>query len=131
VYVGFVPAADWQPGQTPDQSKFVGTAFVPNATIVSGAFTKAITLPAGTVTDASQSWGVATFCAHACALTERSLDTFTPLTFAAAAGDNQQTITGVIPEPEPAGDFIWTIDGDDHAVALGAAVNKGSYLQLT
>jgi hypothetical protein len=57
-------------------------------------------------------------------------ETFTPITFTTTSTD-QQTITAIIPEPEPGGEFSWTIDADDHTVSLGTAENKGAYLQAT
>ncbi|OCI33244.1 HtaA domain-containing protein [Oerskovia enterophila] len=48
--------------------------------IVDGAFTTTITVPAGSF-DATKEYVVATSAAHALSVTDRSLDTFTPVTF--------------------------------------------------
>jgi len=131
LYVGFVSAAKWQPGQVPVASDFIAK-FIPTAQIVNGAFTTTIEVPANTAT--SGNWGVGTYCAHACATTNRTLDSWTSVLFSSAPvepGAGDLSITATIPEQEPAGEFSWTIDSEDRAVVLTEAENKGSYLQST
>jgi hypothetical protein len=82
VYVGLIEASKWQPGQVPNQADFVGTQFVSKAAIINSGFSTTVTVPANTVTDTGASYGIATFCAHGCANTNRGFDTFTPVTFA-------------------------------------------------
>lgn len=82
VYVGLVDASKWQPGQIPNQADFIGTTFVPKATITGGNLSTTVTVAANAVTNTGASYGVATFCAHGCANTNRGFDTFTPVTFA-------------------------------------------------
>lgn len=45
------------------------------------------------------------------------------------AGDGTETVTTTIPQAP--GEFAWTIEGADHAVDLGAAINHGAYWQAT
>jgi hypothetical protein len=81
VYVGLVATDDWVPGETPSIADFIGAQFVPKQAIVAGAFQTTVTVPANAVTDPDKDYAIGTICAHACSLTERSLDASTPVTF--------------------------------------------------
>jgi hypothetical protein len=80
VNIGSVDA--WTPGTVPDASKFVKSGWVMPRSVVNGAFTTTLVIPANTL-DRSLSYGVSTFAAHALSATDRTLDTFTPFTFKA------------------------------------------------
>ncbi|MFJ2299133.1 HtaA domain-containing protein [Oerskovia paurometabola] len=69
----------WSGGSALPGTGWLQQAFVPAALVKDGAFTTTITVPAGTL-DASKSYQVATSAAHGLSVTDRSLDTLTPIT---------------------------------------------------
>jgi hypothetical protein len=81
VYTGLVSAAKWQPGQAPNPADFIGTTYTPKVALVGGALSTTVVVPAGAVTDPAATYGVATFCAHACSASNRAFDSFTPVDF--------------------------------------------------
>jgi hypothetical protein len=78
-YVNVGSTTAWAPGSVPDASKFLVSGWVMPRSIVGGSFTTTLVVPAGTL-DRTLSYGVATFAAHALSVTDRSLDSFTPIT---------------------------------------------------
>jgi hypothetical protein len=78
-YVNVGSTAAWTPGTVPDAGKFVVSGWVQPRSIVNGAFSTTLVIPANSL-DRSLSYGVATFAAHALSVTDRSLDSFTPIT---------------------------------------------------
>ncbi|PJJ61966.1 HtaA domain-containing protein [Compostimonas suwonensis] len=80
VYVNVGAKSAWQPGQVPDASGFLATTWVMPNQVVGGSFTTTVTVPAGTF-DKNLSYGVSTFAAHGLSITNRSLDTYTPISF--------------------------------------------------
>lgn len=78
-YVLLGEASIWSGGSALPGAGWLKQAFVPSALVKDGAFTTTITVPAGTL-DASKSYQVATSAAHGLSVTDRSLDTFTPIT---------------------------------------------------
>ncbi len=78
VYVNVGESSMWSPGSTPPSSGFVDSAFVPKASIVDGAFSTTLTIPADTLQEGTD-YSVMAFCAHGCSLTDRSLDAETAL----------------------------------------------------
>ncbi|MBD7950097.1 HtaA domain-containing protein [Oerskovia rustica] len=81
-YVLLGETSVWSGGSALPGAGWLKQAFVPSALVKDGAFTTTITVPAGTL-DASKSYQVATSAAHGLSVTDRSLDTFTPITFKA------------------------------------------------
>ncbi|WP_030151070.1 HtaA domain-containing protein [Oerskovia turbata] len=73
----------WSGGSALPGTGWVKQVFVPSTLVKDGAFTTTITVPAGTL-DASTSYQVATSAAHGLSVTDRSLDTFTPITLQGA-----------------------------------------------
>lgn len=85
-YVLFGETAVWQ-GEGPLPSAgWITQAWVMPGQIVDGAFSLQVTVPAGTL-DGSKSYNVATSAAHMLSVTDRSLDTFTPVSVARQGGD--------------------------------------------
>ncbi|MFF2620510.1 HtaA domain-containing protein [Oerskovia jenensis] len=80
-YVLLGETSVWSGGSALPGAGWLKQAFVPSALVKDGAFTTTITVPAGTL-DASKSYQVATSAAHGLSVTDRTLDTFTPITFA-------------------------------------------------
>jgi len=108
VYVGLVATADWTPGQTPNAADFIGAQFVPKQTIINGAFSRAVTVPAGAVTNPSASYIIGTFCAHACAANNRTLDASTPITFRHAPTAPTAVVAKAGPSNPTAGPLVVT-----------------------
>lgn len=81
-YVLFGENSVWSGGAPLPSAGWVAQAWVPSSAIVDGAFSVQLTVPAG-VLDPSKSYQVATSAAHGLSVTDRSLDTFTPVAVAA------------------------------------------------
>ncbi|MHA7134775.1 HtaA domain-containing protein [Oerskovia turbata] len=79
VYVLFGEKSVWSGGSPLPGAGWLKQAFVPAAMVRGGAFATTITVPAGTL-DPSKTYQVATSAAHALSVTDRTLDTFTPIT---------------------------------------------------
>lgn len=79
VYVLFGETSLWSGQAAPPSGGWIKEGWVP--TILDGAFTTTLTIPAGTL-EPGTSYQVATSAAHGLSLTDRSLDTFTPVTVA-------------------------------------------------
>ena len=82
VYVLFGKSSLWAGQSAPSAEGWIAQAWIP--TIPGGAFTTTLTIPAGSL-EPGTSYQVATSAAHALSLTDRSLDTFTPVTVATPA----------------------------------------------
>ena len=129
IYTGLVNAADWQPGQVPDVADFIGATFTPKALIAGGAYSTSITVPANAVTDASATYGIATFCAHACSLTNRAFDSFTPVDFAtpdptrATVGTPYETVIAPFSGVAP---YTWSVKSGVLAPGLSLNPSTGS-----
>ncbi|MDQ1205395.1 HtaA domain-containing protein [Microbacterium sp. SORGH_AS_0862] len=85
-YVLFGETAVWQGEGPPPSAGWITQAWVMPGQIVDGAFSLQVTVPAGTL-DGSKSYNVATSAAHMLSVTDRSLDTFTPVSVARQGGD--------------------------------------------
>ena len=79
VYVLLGETSLWSGGSPLPGTGWLKQAFVPSALVKGGAFTTTVTIPAGTL-DGSTSYQVATSAAHGLSVTDRSLDTLTPIT---------------------------------------------------
>ncbi|WP_234057969.1 HtaA domain-containing protein [Microbacterium sp. NFH-22A-Y] len=79
VYVLFGESSLWSGQSALPAGGWIAQAWVP--TILDGAFTTTLTIPAGTL-EPGTSYQVATSAAHGLSLTDRSLDTFTAVTVA-------------------------------------------------
>lgn len=80
-YVLFGESSVWSGDGPLPSAGWIAQAWVPSSAIVDGAFSVTLTVPAG-VLDASKSYQVATSAAHGLSVTDRSLDTFTPVAVA-------------------------------------------------
>lgn len=78
-YVLFGEASVWPTGTPLPGAGWVSQGFVPAPQIRDGAFSTTVTIPAGTL-DPSKTYVVATSAAHGLALTDRTMDTRTPVT---------------------------------------------------
>lgn len=83
-YVLFGKTSVWQGGGPLVAEGWIAQGWVMPRQIVNGAFTTTLTVPAG-VLDPAESYQVATSAAHGLSVTDRSLDTFTPVTVADTA----------------------------------------------
>ncbi len=92
-YVTFGASSLWQPGSVPPSGGWVALGWVQPRQITDGSFETTLTVPAGAI-DPDGSFGVATFAAHGLSATDRTLDTWTPVAF--AAGEPEPT-----PSAEP------------------------------
>lgn len=81
-YVLFGESSVWSGGAPLPAEGWIAQAWVPSSAIVDGAFSVQLTVPAGRL-DPSKSYQVATSAAHGLSITDRSLDTFTPVAVAA------------------------------------------------
>lgn len=81
VYVLFGESSVWSGGAPLPAEGWIAQAWVPSAAVVDGAFSTTLTVPAGAL-DASKSYQIATSAAHALSVTDRSLDTLTPVAVA-------------------------------------------------
>jgi large repetitive protein len=79
VYVLLGETSVWSGGSPLPGAGWLKQAFVPAALVRNGVFATTITVPAGTL-DPSKTYQVATSAAHALSVTDRTLDTFTPIT---------------------------------------------------
>lgn len=82
-YVAFGPTATWSGGSAFPRD-WDAVAWVMPAQITEGAFTATLTVPAGAI-DPGQTYQVVTSAAHGLSVTDRTLDTFTPVTIAQPA----------------------------------------------
>ncbi|GAA2569243.1 HtaA domain-containing protein [Microbacterium binotii] len=106
-YVLFGESSVWS-GEAPLPSAgWIAQAWVPSSAIVDGAFSVQLTVAAG-VLDPSKSYQVATSAAHGLSITDRSLDTFTPVAVAVA---------------EPVAPFV--------GFPVGASAQQGGVLTIT
>ncbi len=80
-YVLFGETSVWSGTVPPSADGWLVSAHVPAASIENGAFSITLTVPAGAL-DPSKSYQVATSAAHGLSVTDRSLDTFTPVVVA-------------------------------------------------
>ncbi|WP_243232110.1 HtaA domain-containing protein [Microbacterium sp. CIAB417] len=80
-YVLLGETSAWSGGSPLPTAGWIAQAWVPSAGIVDGAFSTTLTVPAGAL-DASKSYQVVTSAAHGLSVTDRSLDTFTPVAVA-------------------------------------------------
>ncbi|WBU37061.1 HtaA domain-containing protein [Homoserinibacter sp. YIM 151385] len=124
-YVNLGTKTAWQPGQVPGQAGWIASGWVRPAQIVDGAFTTTLTLPAGAAVDPDETYGVATFAAHALSATDRSLDTFTPLSFKAAPAPKITVSPSTGIDREAA--TVLTISGTGFT---GAGAANGAYVNL-
>ena len=100
VYVSLGSASIWQPGQVPSEGGWVTTVWVTPAQLSGGAFTTTLSVPAGALSLGTE-YGVATFAAHGLALTNRSLDTWTPLSLSTSAPATVTAAALTTREPAP------------------------------
>jgi len=139
VNVGSVDA--WTPGTVPDASKFVASGWVMPRSIVDGAFTATLVVPANTL-DRSVKYGVATFAAHGLSITDRTLDTFTPFTLKALVAAPTATTLTATPAaitvgqsttltaqvaPGTAGSYTFSLGDAVIGTATASAAGAGSY----
>ncbi|GAB3149889.1 hypothetical protein GCM10027058_13080 [Microbacterium neimengense] len=80
-YVLFGESSVWSGGAPLPSAGWIAQAWVRPGDVVDGAFSVQLTVPAG-VLDPSKSYQVATSAAHGLSITDRSLDTFTPVAVA-------------------------------------------------
>ncbi|MGO1318368.1 MAG: HtaA domain-containing protein [Cellulomonadaceae bacterium] len=132
VYVGLVDSAKWPEGTAPNAADFIGVKFVPAVTVRDGAFTTQIVAEAGEL-DSTKNYVVATFCAHGCSMTDRSLDVRAPITFKASAPVDPEPTEPVDPvdpvDPEPvdpsvvaaAGSLAWAFKDSWNTYLVGIA----------
>ncbi|MBD7982368.1 HtaA domain-containing protein [Oerskovia merdavium] len=108
-------------------SGWLGLKWVSPAQVVDGKFTTTIKVPAGTF-DASKEYVVATSAAHGLSVTDRTLDTFTPLTFkpVVPVADPKVTVTPSA-DLDPAVENVFTISGTGF---VGAGAQYGAYVLL-
>ena len=118
-YVSLGAASAWTPGTVPDAGKFVASGWVMPRSIVDGAFTTTLVVPANAL-DRSLSYGVATFAAHGLSITDRSLDTFTPFTLKDATVPPTTTTLTATPS-------TITVGESTTLTAQVAPVTAGSY----
>ncbi|MDX2377500.1 HtaA domain-containing protein [Microbacterium sp. LRZ72] len=78
VYVLFGETSVWSGGSAPPSGGWDAQAWVMPTSLVDGTFTTTLTIPAGTL-DPALSYQVATSAAHGLSITDRSMDTFTPV----------------------------------------------------
>lgn len=108
VYVLFGETSVWS-GEGPlVASGWIDLGWVPAAQLTEGAFTTTLTIPADSL-DPDVEYHVATSAAHALSITNRTLDTFTPVTVAQGSG-----------EPEP--DLVIDITNPGDTVAQGGTL---------
>lgn len=122
VYVNIGSSSVWQPGRTPSQGGWTVSGWVPPGALSGGAFSTTLRVPAGALTPGG-SYGVATFAAHALALTNRSLDAWAPLTLGApgSARDGDETDAAHTPASRPPSDE--GIDLEQTALREGGVVS--------
>lgn len=77
-YVLFGETSVWSGGSPLPGEGWIGQAHVPAGQIVDGSFTTTLTVPKGTL-DPAKTYQVATSAAHGLSVTNRTLDTFTPV----------------------------------------------------
>lgn len=91
VYVVVADKTKWTAGKNPAGVDFSGRTWVRAQQIQNGTFTATVTVPANTFDKAKQ-YVIGTMAAHELAITNRSLDTVQPLSFAnAAAPEGNET----------------------------------------
>ncbi|MBE7701661.1 HtaA domain-containing protein [Oerskovia sp. Sa1BUA8] len=108
-YVLLGETSVWSGGSALPGAGWLKQVFVPAAQVKDGAFTTQIVIPAGTL-DATKSYQVATSAAHGLSMTDRTLDTFTPVTLQGA----EPPAPVFVPEVE-----VFAADGK---TALGSTV---------
>lgn len=113
VYVNIGSSSTWKPGQVPSTGGWIASGWVQPGALTGGAFTTQLTIPAGALV-AGGSYGVATFAAHALALTDRSLDVWKPLTLVAAGtGTAAETRTAAATPPADEGIDLESDEADE------------------
>lgn len=103
VYVGIGETTVWSGGAPLPHTGWLAFTWVPATSLVSGAFTTTLDVPAGAL-DPARSYHVVTSAAHALSATDRSLDTLTPVTVAQPAPEPTPTPTptaSATPTPTP------------------------------
>ena len=91
VYVLLGETSLWAGGSALPSTGWVQQAWVP--AVIGGGFTTTLTLPVGSL-DPSKSYQVATSAAHGLSVTDRSLDTFTPVSVAQVTVKPSITVSG-------------------------------------
>lgn len=124
VYVSLGASSVWQPGQVPSEGGWVTTVWVTPASITGGAFTTTLTVPAGALV-AGTDYGVATFAAHGLALTNRSLDTWTPIALSTASLAGTAATSTTVGEPAP------TAPATSGIVVLDGGTTAGGTVTVT
>lgn len=81
-YVAIGEQSLWNGESAFPANGWVQIAFVPKAQVIDGKFTTTLTVPAGTL-DPEKNYQIVTTAAHGLSATDRSLDTFTPVTLKA------------------------------------------------
>ncbi|WP_159501372.1 HtaA domain-containing protein [Microbacterium sp. 18062] len=104
-YVLFGETSVWDGSGPLPSAGWIAQAWVQPGQITDGAFTTTLTVPAGTL-DPAKSYQVATSAAHGLSQTDRSLDTFAPVTVA-----------------QPTAPYV--------AFPLGSSVQQGQTLNVT
>ncbi|MDF1478172.1 HtaA domain-containing protein [Leifsonia sp. H3M29-4] len=113
VYVSIGSSSVWQPGRVPSESGWLATVWVQPGSISGGAFSTSITIPANAFV-AGGDYGVATFAAHGLALTNRSLDAWSPISLGGATGP--ASVGSSVRSPAaapPQTDGIAAVDADE------------------
>ena len=126
-YVNIGATSAWTPGSVPDASKFVASGWVQPRSIANGAFSTTLVVPAGSL-DPAGSYSVATFAAHALSVTDRSLDSLTPITLKPVVPVANPVVT-VTPNTDidPAVATTLTITGTGF---IGAGAANGTYVNV-
>lgn len=134
-YVLFGETSVWSGGTALPSEGWIVMEHVTAEAIVDGAFTKTLVVPAGTL-GTSKSYQVATSAAHRLSATDRSLDTFTPVTvsdeapielaiFLSADSVQQGGTLDVRGTGFPAGELV-TVTVNSDPITLGSGLVNGS-----
>ncbi|WP_165877465.1 HtaA domain-containing protein [Agromyces fucosus] len=129
-YVLLGDASIWSGGGPLVASGWLGLAWVPAGSIVDGAFTTTLKVPAGSF-DPAKSYVAATSAAHGLSVTDRSLDAFSPITIAQPTPPEPvaDPVLTVSPstEVDPAAENTFTVSGTGY---VGAGAANGAYVLL-
>ncbi len=138
-YVLFGETSVWSGGSALPGNGWIAMKWASAADITDGAFTTTLTIPAGTL-DPTKSYQVATSAAHQLSATDRSLDTFTPVSvadpvsteptiFLSAASVPQGGMLEVRGTGFPVGEFVTvTVNSDPITLGSGLVGGSGSFV---